>query len=499
MALAIALIMCMSISMVAFADDDPPATPTGNTITIKSMADTDEMATNTTTYNWYQFLKADIGSLGTVKQADGTIDGEPGKVAYYVETEALANALDATSVFKATKVNNTRWNIEVEGTPTAEQIAAALNTDAMKALAITSGTATASGANDVAISGLDDGYFLIVASNGNKLVVQTLGDVTINEKNTYPTVNKEVAAEDASAQIGDEVNYTLTVVIPATATKEIVLTDTMTAGLTFKEVKSVKEGTNTLDKTTAGQIYTVSDVDSETNSFTITFPEATVTAYADKTLTIDYVATLNKDAVVGSSANGEDGNDNTVELKYDNKYTSKPVKVETDTQEFKLDKVDGTDTSKKLKGAKFELYKATITGEGDAATATTSGSAIQLIEVTANEVYRVASAEEIADTSVTKVTEITTDGKQITVKGVAGDEEYALVETQAPTSYNQLDKPFPVKVNTTNTLEAQVKNNQGTQLPSTGGIGTTIFYVIGAVLVIGAGVLLVTRRRMRAE
>ena len=86
-------------------------------------------------------------------------------------------------------------------------------------------------------------------------------------------------------------------------------------------------------------------------------------------------------------------------------------------------------------------------------------------------------------------------------KGLA-DGTYQLVETKAPAGYNQLTGPQEVKVagSTTDTtklsVEAKVANSAGTLLPSTGGIGTTIFYVLGAVLVVGAGVLLVTKKRM---
>ena len=79
--------------------------------------------------------------------------------------------------------------------------------------------------------------------------------------------------------------------------------------------------------------------------------------------------------------------------------------------------------------------------------------------------------------------------------------DYWLVETKAPAGYNQLDKPVPVTVNGGNTeadltVNTTVQNQAGTLLPSTGGMGTTVFYVLGAVLVLGAGVLLVTKKRM---
>lgn len=96
-------------------------------------------------------------------------------------------------------------------------------------------------------------------------------------------------------------------------------------------------------------------------------------------------------------------NDNTVKINYGNHFESKPVTVETDTQKFTFDKIDGAD-QKKLPGAIFELRL--------------NGTALNLIEVAAGETYRIATAEEIADDSIAKVTQMTTTGKVITVNGV---------------------------------------------------------------------------------
>ena len=129
-----------------------------------------------------------------------------------------------------------------------------------------------------------------------------------------------------------------------------------------------------------------------------------------------------------------------------------------------------------------------------------NGTALPLVEVAAGESYRIATAEEIGADPNTTVTQITTTGKVITVNGVDGDVTYQLVEMQAPTGYNMPENPSTdVKASTDNKLAVVIKNNKGGVLPSTGGIGTTIFYVIGAILVLAAGVLLVARRRTRDE
>ena len=81
----------------------------------------------------------------------------------------------------------------------------------------------------------------------------------------------------------------------------------------------------------------------------------------------------------------------------------------------------------------------------------------------------------------------------------AGQHSYTLVETKAPDGFNKLDSATTVTIGATNTFVAKVNNNSGTVLPSTGGIGTTIFYVVGSILVVAAGVLLITKKRMSRE
>lgn len=97
---------------------------------------------------------------------------------------------------------------------------------------------------------------------------------------------------------------------------------------------------------------------------------------------------------------------------------------------------------------------------------------------------------------------MTTDNNGTATFGGLADGTYHLIETEAPAGYNPLTAPVPVTVAGSNTdtaklsVTAEVENKTGTTLPSTGGMGTTVFYVLGAVLVMGAVVLLVTKKRM---
>lgn len=90
-------------------------------------------------------------------------------------------------------------------------------------------------------------------------------------------------------------------------------------------------------------------------------------------------------------------------------------------------------------------------------------------------------------------------GTKITIIGLDLEDTYYLVELEAPAGYNKLKDPVEVKVNAQNTYFVEVPNSTGTELPSTGGMGTTLFYVFGSVLVIGAAVLLITKKRVGAD
>ncbi|MCI7020608.1 MAG: prealbumin-like fold domain-containing protein, partial [Clostridiales bacterium] len=150
----------------------------------------------------------------------------------------------------------------------------------------------------------------------------------------------------------------------------------------------------------------------------------------------------------------------------------------TKTYQFEILKYAATDTNKNpLAGATFQLKDA-------------SGNVVKLVKVSDTE-YRVANGSETG--AVESFTTVAS-GK-IVIKGVDLD-KYTLVETAAPAGYNTLKDPVEVTVLATNALTVEVPNASGTELPSTGGMGTTIFYVLGSVLVLGAVVLLVTKKRM---
>ena len=84
----------------------------------------------------------------------------------------------------------------------------------------------------------------------------------------------------------------------------------------------------------------------------------------------------------------------------------------------------------------------------------------------------------------------------MTINGLDTDVTYELHENKAPTGYNVLPSSVEVKAGETGFVHQDIENNKGSVLPSTGGMGTTIFYVVGGILVVGAAVLLISKRRM---
>lgn len=347
-------------------------------------------------------------------------------------------------------------------------------------------SALAEGATTVA-----DGYYLITSSRGTNLGLAT-SDIPMNivEKNVFPTIDKTVDPADEVAQIGQPVTYTVTVTVPSTAKQAITVEDTMSAGLSFVSLVSVQNNDSTPANVTYTSTPNIIDAANVTRSFTIVFDAETVKSQQGKNIVITYSAKLNKDAVV--SAANTTGNKNTVVLSYDSYYQTKAVDV--NTVAVSLLKYDGADVSKaSLAGAQFELHDSNgaigLIPETDDTT-TTLGTTYQS--------YHIWDGIE-AGTRTYTIT--TTANKQIRVKGIDSDKtDYKWVEVKAPEGYNLLQAEKTITVDKNDVInKMEVANNQGTILPSTGGIGTTIFYVVGIALALGAAVILVARRKADSE
>ena len=337
----------------------------------------------------------------------------------------------------------------------------------------------------VEFTGLDLGYYLVDSTLGTICSLDTTNpSVIIKEKNAEPTVDKQVQensngiwGESNDANIGDTVNFK-TVISAKKGAQGYVLHDKMSAGLT------INRGTVSVVGVDADNYEVTYNCD-DGCAFEIAFKQAYLdTITEDTSIVVTYSATLNEKAVIYP-----DPNTNETKLVYGEGSETTWDKTETFTYQFDLVKTKTDKTV--LDGAEFKLYDAK-----------TDGNEIALIDE-GNGVYRVATAaEKAADGFVSA----TIKAGKVTIKGLDSG-TYYLEETKAPAGYNVLAERVEVKIdhaNLTATVEGdtyvsggvQVINQTGAELPSTGGIGTTIFYVVGGLLVVAAGVLLVTRKRM---
>lgn len=375
--------------------------------------------------------------------------------------------------------NHPTWTAadENDSTTVAAFAKAALAWAADKKISGTKETATG---DTVTFSNLDLGYYLVDSSLGALCGLNTTNpNATIKEKNEKPEIKKEVQTSTSdwgdknNAKIGDTVKYKVEITVAAGA-QSYKVTDTMSKGLTFNSgsLKVAANGAQTTD-------YTLTPT---ANGFTLELPESYVsTLTKGTTIIVTYNATLNKDAVIDG-----DGNTNEVKLGYGNHQNTVPSKVTTKSYQFDLVKVDGT-TNKLLDGAEFEL------ADGE--------TKLSFVKDDDGN-YRVAAADEKGATTTIAVT-----GGKVNIYGLAG-KTYTLTETKAPGGYNKLVTSETVDLTEGSkshaTIESNVykdggvvvENHAGTVLPSTGGMGTTLFYVIGGGLMVAALVLLITKKRM---
>lgn len=367
-----------------------------------------------------------------------------------------------------------------------------------------SSSSEAASGGSATISDLPLGYYLVDSSLGSLAILDTVTNpATLSDKHLVPDVEKKVKngeTWDASntASIGDTVEFQTTITAKKIA-KNYVLHDKMTDGLTL-EAESInityqkvqEDGTLSTTKTpmTKDTNYTLATEDLDDGcTFHVTFNN-TFLADLDTgdVITVTYSATLNENAQVDAA-----GDTNETHLTYGN--GTETTKSTTTTNTYFFDLVKTNKDGKIISGAEFQLYEGTDTE---------NAQPISLVAVEGG--YRVAKNDVKGEDETTT----TIQAGKVRISGL-GNGTYTLVETKQPDGYNKLKDPQTVTINSQNqeneTAEGanvskndggiQVVNLTGTELPETGGIGTTIFYVLGGVLMVGAVVLLVTRKRMR--
>lgn len=374
------------------------------------------------------------------------------------------------------------------------------------------------------ISGLVPGYYLVKDKEGSlagaddaytDFILEVVGNAEANPKSAQPTVDKKVKDETVDAEAGasegwgetadhainESFQFKLIANIPydtdldAYKTYKLVFHDTMSAGVTFESIASVKiQDTPITDYTctaTAGHAG---------GSWTLTIENLKSYGVEIKGATVEviYNAHLNENAQIGDV---NEDNNNKVELEYSNNPNAdgtgktSPDTVWVFTYEMDNKKVDGSNNNAPLGGAGFKLYDNT-------------GAEIGLIYDSTVEAYRPIKSGETAQEM------ISAQGTGIfNIKGLdAGT--YILKETTIPEGYNACaditvvisaahsetaDGATSQITMTKDGIEAtgiEIVNKKGSSLPSTGGRGTTILYVVGTILVLGSAILLITKRRM---
>lgn len=504
--LLLALVMVLAMSISTFADEST------YTITIDNK-------TTGHTYEAYQIFTGDLseGVLSNIEWGTGiTDDGQTALQNKYdtAETKSAAGVAEAL-----TNDNAVQFAKDAAGYLTSTKVDSVYSESN----------------NNYTISGLTAGYYLVKDKDTSlagkddaytSYILQVVGNTSVSPKSAKPTVDKQVHDETADAEAGaadgwgesadhainETFQFKLIANLPADTDfnayekYKVVFTDNMSEGVTFESIASV-----TVDGVplTDGQYTATATAGQAGGSWTLTITD--IKSISDVNLTdgadivVIYNAHLNEKAQINHES-GDTTNQNKVYLEYSNNpnavgegelgKTTEDI-VWVFTYEVDNTKVDATDSANKkpLAGAGFRLYDSTGTTE------------IGLIYDETLSAYRPVKSGETAE----EMTSADSTGV-FNIKGLdAGT--YVLKETTVPAGYNKCaDTTIVIKAthvedasgssatttlssdsNVTNTIE----NKQGSTLPETGGMGTTIFYVIGGLLVLGAVVIMIARKRMR--
>ena len=463
----LALVMILSLAIPAFAEGE------NNTITINN-------AKSGETYAIYKMF--DLESIdNSTEPATYTYKVNASWAAFFAEGGTGAQYITKNPAGAVTAISDAAALAKAAATWTGKPKA----TEETKAVSAT-----------VAFENLADGYWLITSTLGTKAMAYTTPvnpTVEITEKNEEPTIEKFVQEDSTGnwgkendAQIGDTVNFKSTVKIVKGA-RNVVVHDFMDAGFTLIADSISIEGL------TKGTDYTVLTKDEIKNTwnFEITFNQDWIDAYdfgeaGSEEFDITYSATLNWYPV---SMGNPSSTKNKTYVSYGQDSESEEDETVTKTHKFTVNKyATGIEN---LAGAVFELRK--------------NGEVVKLYRLGNSNIYTVEQGHEKSEPDMIVESFTTIDSADIIILGVDSDDDYTLVEIQAPVGYNMLTEAVPVvwteeneegnPVDINNTV-IDIENKSGTELPSTGGVGTTMFYIFGGILVLAAVVLLVTKKRM---
>lgn len=487
-AIMFAFMMVVSMSCNVEAEDTTTAVTEKGTITINNAVDEQ-------TYTIYKLL--DLESYEQKKNEQGE---EIGNYSYKPNKDwnsFISTAKDSEGInyFDVDENGYARWN--VNETKTAEFAQKALAYATTNSIA-NKGTTTAQN-NTASFNNLDLGYYLVDSSVGALCGLNTTNPTaTIEEKNGVPSVEKKIVqnntdVESNFANIGDTVYFKTTITAKSGA-ENYILHDTMDKAFTFNDDIVVQSNGVTIGSSNYTIYYDKNNTEKtklvgDNCTFEIRFTKDYLDTLAnDQNIVVTYSAILNGDANIGR------GDHNATHLTYGDNKNTVDVTTTTYTSQIKVLKYTG-DTTHVLAGAKFKLFKQKADGE-----------ALTFVKKSGNEEnYRLTVQGERGVTEI-----VTTSSGAFTMQGLKPG-IYWLEETAAPKGYNKLVKRIKVEINTNGNLiidgkdkenglpinQVNVENKTGTVLPSTGGAGTTMIYLIGGALVLGSGVVLVTKRRVK--
>ena len=459
LAVALAAVLTLGMTSSVFAQTKTVKTGDPGSITIQS-------ASYGETYELYKVFNATLSDDGNIAYTSDVAIAETAGLSFY--TDSQMNVILKSGMTELTDADKA-WIVANCSLVSSE---------------------TANGDGTLVFDGLSYGYYYVKSSLGALIMVDsTKPAATMVEKNTTnPTVpDSGKTAADTTKTVGETETYTLT------------FTATNFAKKTVNNAEVQSQVTN----------YTIVDtsddlkVDTRTVSATVTEPDsdaahiAVDVTYAGNVLTIsipwvdaegknmydnDTVVTITYDAEILTAGTIE----NTAVFNWNvtNQFGTDSVSLANFP--FDLNKIDAS--NKALSGAEFTLAKTVSTSTG------VLSEKISFVED--KGVYTVANSNDTT-------TDTTIVAGAVKIKGL-GAGTYSLTEKKAPDGYNKLLNPITIVIaedgsvtmDGTSVTTVDVVNQAGTLLPSTGGMGTTIFYIVGAVLVIGAGVVLVAKKRM---
>ena len=510
MALMLAAIMMMALSVTAFAAEGATGTNT-LTVNVKSGAGVPIQTLKDQTIYLYKLFDVTTSNSTTTTNYAYTVNTAEGY------KDALVSVLGTPITAVSTDEEFAKAVLDL-GADNSEDVQKFANDFTKYALTNNlTATQTSEKLGDVVshtFTGLDAGYYLVYVTGGKSIqssLVTVNGETTVSLKTEAPSIEK--TADKTTVNIGDVVTYNVKGVIPDTTgydQYQYIIHDELSTGLDFVNDTTgtalgeaattvnvkVAFGTDVTDEGTAPTTAKLDSTDNRKMSLDLSaWVKANQTNNKGKEFTVTYYAKVNKDAIVTEK--------NKAQLEYGNKpgetTTTTPSEAKTPTYPLDINKIK-KGTEEKLAGAKFSLYTSEEDAKNGENAIKVSGSNGNYIVDPASTTTEFESAKSI-------------DGKKynLHVNGLAAG-DYWLVETKAPEGFNKLTNPIKVTITKAGDTEwtvskdnaeetdkiIDIENSTGSLLPSTGGRGAIVFAVIAALLVFGVAVSFIRDKRKEA-